>query len=289
VFSEDAINFLKKRDTNSERLNGVKFEENPIIGIISPEWYYSDSIRILHERNIDWDSIEKLKEVKQVSKNLKTFDDKGSYLPDFEKNFAGWYQPYHFLPRDKWGIHIVYGKWLQTATNILRLFQNESNIDINVSRRAFLYLYYHFIFHHVIENAVTTIEIISRSYNLYKQYVKTIYCGYFNSSKCLEESLANSFLFQKSIECHIDKDFLNANLMMQGNGYREFTYFLGNNFRLGIRTLLSQITQGRLQPTLDEPIEQVIDLNNQFSNSNSFNIPIWVHYRAKPLYQKNMF
>ena len=60
MFSEDAINFLKKSDTNSERLNGVKFEENPIIGIISPEWYYSDSIRILHERNIDWDSIGKL-------------------------------------------------------------------------------------------------------------------------------------------------------------------------------------------------------------------------------------
>ena len=288
ALSEDLISFLKKRDMILKRSNGLVKGENPLIGIISPEWHYSDSIRLLYNGCINWDNLNNFEEVHKVSRNIRIMAKHEFYLPEFEKKYVGWYQPYHFLPRDKWGVHIRYGKWLEISSNLYSICQPLMQSTINASKAGFLYLYYHLIFHHIVENAPTTIEIVTNSHILYERYIKKIYCEFFNSSNCIEESLANCYLVEKVDECRIDRNFLTDSLLNQANGYRDFIHFIDYNFRLGIRRLLSQINRGKLESLCDEPIEQIIDLYNQFDPCHTYSIPIWIHYRAKPLHQMSI-
>ena len=286
--SEDLIDFLDKRDMISKRSSGPAKDENPLIGIISPEWHYSDSIRIVYDGCINWNNLDNFQEIYKVSKNVRITGNHNSHLPEFEKKYAGWYQPYHFLPRDKWGIHIGYGKWLEISANLYDVCRPLMQSTINASKAGFLYLYYHLIFHYIVENAATIMEIVTDSYLLYKRYIKEIYCEFFNSSNCIEESLANCYLLEKADECRIDRNFLKKGLLNQANGYRDFIHFMDQNFRLGIRNLLSQINRGKLESSYDKPIEQVIDLYNQFDPCHTYNIPVWMHYQAKPLHQMSI-
>ena len=85
---------------------------NTIVGIVTPEWYYSDRTRIFSDVDLNWDRLEKFDLVHNMAKNLYRID--ADTLPDgeFEKSFSSWYQSYHQLPRTKWGIHIRYDSWV---------------------------------------------------------------------------------------------------------------------------------------------------------------------------------
>ena len=283
MFPNELINFINIKKKNMSSNNSTK-DRNPLIGIITPEWHYSDSIRILQGINFNWDNLDNINEVYKVSNNLN-IPIKDSNLPEVEKKFAGWYQPYHFLPREKWGIHIRYSKWIEISSLLYKTCPN-LHISKAASKAGILYLYTHLLFHYIVENVASILEIITNSYALYKEYLNKIYCEFFNSSNCIEESLANYYLLEKSDNCHIDKNYLRQSLSLQGDGYRDFANFTDQNFRLGIRSLLAQIKYGITRMSHHEPIEQIIDLYNPFNILYGHDIPIWLHKKAKPLYQK---
>jgi hypothetical protein len=83
---------------------------NPVSSLISPEWYYSDGLQIHNGIKIDWENLEKLGLVKGMVKSLEktTGQDEAEIVgAEFERSFCSWYQPYHYVPRQKWGVHML--------------------------------------------------------------------------------------------------------------------------------------------------------------------------------------
>jgi hypothetical protein len=280
--TDDIIEYIDnlKASTNTSDLQST----NPLIGIITPEWHYSDSVRIFGGQDINWNNIDDNDLIHKLANNVGEGESANYHLPEFEKNFAGWYQSYHFLPREKWGIHISYSKWLETSRILYKTCPSLSYKDRDSVKAGFLYLYKHLLFHYITENASSIMEIISEKNNLYKKYLWNIYSEYFNTSECLEELLANSYLWNNLDECHIEENYFKKALLSQGLGYKNFNQFIGQDLRLGFRLLLSQIKTGKLKSTTKEPLEQIMDYYNPFDNSHGHNIPIWLHYKARPLH-----
>jgi hypothetical protein len=128
-------------------------------------------------------------------------------------------------------------------------------------------------------------EIISQNPSLYKYYVCTIYSDNFNTHNCLEESLANSYLFQSHKKSHIDRDFLRKELSMQGPGYGDFIRYLDSNFIVGCRRLMSQILHGSFDTQEDLPLEQMLGpMKPEDLNDDDYCIPVWLHGKPTPLH-----
>jgi hypothetical protein len=102
----------------------------------------------------------------------------------------------------------------------------------------------------------------------------------FNTSDCIEEAIANAFLFVMADECHIDKQYLEKELSKQGPGFKDFVRYQGSDFLQGIRKILSQILHGEINIAYPEPIEQILDVQNPICYYHGQIVPIWVHQRA---------
>lgn len=117
------------------------------------------------------------------------------------------YLPFHFYPR-WWGIYI-FPEGIQRIRQEMRgFFLRESISPINQIRIAKTILYHHEFYHHAIESFSVRIETVLNSpayitgfTNLYKSTAGTI--------NCLEETCANSYARQRTLESkcasHIEK------------------------------------------------------------------------------------
>ena len=152
-------------------------------------------------------------------------------------------------------------------------------------KAAFLYLLTHTLFHYIVENAASIIEILLAKPDIYKTYFSNVYAEVFNSPECIEESLANAYLFERDSICHIDKNYLKEALSRQGPGYRDFVDYTDSRFRNGARKLMCQIHYGKLNPNSDAPLEQIIDVTDPIDYSHGHRVPVWLHRRAKPLHR----
>jgi hypothetical protein len=287
----NAIDRLQKdppKNVNANRQDGLR---DPIIGIITPEWYYSDSFRIFEDIDINWNSFDKVGFIYNMSKNLHKIDHENlNRRGEFERSFSSWYQSYHYLPRKNWGIHIRFDSWMRIAAKFNRNCPSLISKCLDSVKAAFLYFFTHELFHYITENASSIMEIVSGKPDIYTRYSYKIYAERFNSSECLEESLANRYLFESADRYHIDKDYLKEELLKQGDGYRDFVAYLDERqFRNGIRRLMSQIQKGILNPSSDEPLEQIMDISNPIDYSHYHSVPVWIHQRAKPIHQTNIF
>jgi hypothetical protein len=265
-----------------EKLDFSSDEQNPLPAIITPEWYYSDSIRIIEDIRWNWESLEKMNIIPKIASELRKsrYDE---YVDQFENTFSSWYQPYHYKPRDKWGIHLRYDSWIRVATKFHENNPSVKSNDLNSTKAAFLFFFNHQIFHYLTENAASVLEIIAQSPFLYKNYYSNVYAELFNTKQCLEETLANSYLLQYANQCHIDRKYLKKELLRQDNGYRHFTKYQGENFLAGIRYLVSQIRQRLMKPKILEPLEQIMNVHGLQECTNAHGIPIWLHYESKPV------
>jgi hypothetical protein len=282
--SNDIINSIdiirSQREKDMHESDGIF---NPLSELITPEWYYSDSYNAFDNKDISWDYLNDLDIIKsmedEIGKIRKSDDVIGI---EFEKSFCSWYQPYHFIPRNKWGIHIVYGCWIKIATVLYQNCPSVYHKRIDSIKSAFLYLFIHGMFHHIIENSVSIIEIILAKTNLYRKYYEHIYSQFYNTSNCIEESLSNRYLYGWADFCHIDRNFLYNQLLKQGQGYSNFNLYSGDKFLGGIRILMSQIIYACPNPTLYLPIEQIVDIStNPIEYYKLHNIPVWIHHGAK--------
>jgi hypothetical protein len=255
---------------------------DPIVGIVTPEWYYSDSYKIFNNQTINYKEIEKSDRINRIVKEINKPGSIPNTKGEFELDFYCWYQSYHFLPRTKWGIHITHHGWLNMASKLYGECPSLISKPLESAKSAFLYLYYHTLFHYIIENAASILEIILNQKDIYKKYFYDIYSQEFNSSKCIEESLANRYLIEKSDECNISKEYLMKILSNQANGYKQFINFLDNEFFKGNRILINRIKNSNSGDNYFNtlkmfPLEQLIDIFNPLSLNSNHQIPIWLH------------
>lgn len=282
----DLISEISRLQLNSGKVTGDADQSNPIVKLITPEWYYADSLAIFNDIDIVWDNLERAEIIQNIADNLKeTRLDTENF--GFEASFCSWYQPYHYTPRIKWGIHIRYSSWLGIAALFNHDCPNLVSNAIASVKAAFFYLFMHSIFHYLTECAASTLEIILQDPYIYSNYQSSIYEAVFNSHDCLEESLANTYLLARSDVCHIERAYLEEMLLKQGPGYSDFLKYVEPMFKLGARRLISQIHSGKLNPPFDVPIEQIMNISSSADYPHNHNIPIWLHKRAIALHDKD--
>jgi hypothetical protein len=282
INSIDILHVLQQEDSSQNRENF----HNPVSKLITPEWHYSDSARIFDSIQVSWDSLEGADLIQSMSGNVDKIKIHHGFVGDeFEKSFCSWYQPYHYQPREKWGIHVRYDSWLRIAALFYLSCPSLAYRSVASIKAAFLYLFIHQLFHYIVENAASTIEILIRKPHIYTKYYTDVYSQVFNSSNCIEEGLSNRYLFGWTEECHIDRDFLKQKLLKQGPGYNNFIEYDGSNFRKENRILMSQIRFTSLNPPLYDPIEQIVDVSNVIEYSSAHNVPIWLHREAKSVFE----
>ncbi len=258
---------------------------NPVSELITPEWHYSDSVQILHDIPISWNNLGEYDLTNTMSDSIEKSKVADPIVgTEFERSFCSWYQPYHYVPRQKWGVHLRYASWMKVAALLYHNCPSVLGRKLDCIKSAFLYLYVHELFHNIVENAASMIEMLSGKPYIYTKYYSDVYSTAFNSPDCLEEALSNAYLFWWAEECHIDRGFLKDELLKQGPGYRNFIQYAGLNFSTGNRILLSQVRQSNLKPATYDPIEQLIGNSEPFWHSSVYNIPIWLHHSAKPVH-----
>ena len=276
-FCSDIIDSIDLLHLRQEKIEN---SYNPVSELITPEWYHSDSIKVTDSNQINWGNLGECDLIQAIADSLEKAKNPSSVVGiEFERSFCSWYQSYHYRPREKWGIHMRYDSLIR----ITSLFYHNCPAiarKLDAAKSAFLYLFIHELFHHILENAVSIIEIISGESHLYTKYYTDVYSQVFNSSYCIEEALGNSYLFQWARKCHINRDFLKKELLKQGPGYSDFIHYIGTNFIEGNRILLSQVRQGRLNPTVCDPLEQIVSIPDPIQYSSFHNVPIWLHRKA---------
>ncbi len=258
---------------------------NPVSQLITPEWHHSDSIEILGNIQISWDNLGKVDLIRTMADTLEQETTRDSIAGvEFERSFCSWYQPYHYLPRQRWGVHLRYDSWIKVASLFYLRSPSALRKKLDSIKSAFLYLYTHELFHNAIENAASVMEILLGKTEIYTKYYSEVYSNVFNSSDCIEEALSNGYLFLWAEECHIDRDFLRDELLKQGPGYSNFIQYEGPNFYKGNRILLSQIKNGNLNPTTYDPLDLLLDTPGPVRHSYIYNTPIWLHRKAKTVH-----
>src|SRR5215216_6237566 len=287
LVSDDIINAIDKLQERQQKKYNRNREEPeeahciPIARIIRPEWHYSEISREFENIDINWYNLEKFGLIRNIAENLDNVNIEVYIGSEFEMSSAAWYQPYHYLPRTAWGIHIRYDSWLRIAAKLYHNCHSLISKGVDSVKAAFLYLFNHALFHYITENASSMLEIASDNPNLYTNYQFNIYSKLFNSSDCIEETLANSYLFEKAEQCHIDKQYLKEELSNQTKGYKQFVNYLGSNFLNGSRRLISQIQNGVPNPASEEPLEQIMDISNPMDYAHGHRVPIWLRRKAK--------
>ena len=114
----DAIDILYKQKSE-KKPDADETMINPVSELISPEWHYSNSTRILRDIDLKYDLILKSDLIQSMANELGAFEFSDFVKTGFERDFCCWYQPYHYLPREKWGIHIRKDSWIGISSLFL--------------------------------------------------------------------------------------------------------------------------------------------------------------------------
>ncbi len=269
----DVIDSLDRLRETSERRNHI-YQEDPRRKIVGTE-YDTDAIPLKVEE-IDWKSIEIVFEGETPSRNDAWMEDTVDTWSEYNFEKCAWYISYHYMPRDRWGIHIEERCWYETAKKMY--LQHPSQLSWTDSiKTAFLFIFLHEFFHYITDIASTVLEIVSQNPNVYENYTRGVYAATFGTPDCLEEALANRYLYGRAESFGIDRDYLYSLLCAMPPGYREFSNYLGPNFWRGRRRLMSQIKDARYKGTTYEPIEQVMELLTAWDYSHGHRVPLWLH------------
>ena len=277
--TEDLMNGIDKLQQDKSKFDGL---DNPLIALLTHQWYNSDSYRLPYDNEINWEKSSEIGYISLMAKNIAEFEVFGHSNLSFEAGFCSWYQPYHYLPRTKWGIHLSYHCWGQTSLRFSRNCPNLIDNTIDSVKAAFFFLYVHEVFHHIIENVASIIEIKLGDSSLYIDYLSNIYRQLFKTEGCLEECLANSYLFEMSDLCHIDRQYLKRELANQGE-WCNTTIANVKEFRKSLDQLASQIATGQLFPVHSPILHTFQEVFENVSYSYFPRVPVWIHETPLPL------
>jgi hypothetical protein len=194
---------------------------------------------------------------------------------DFIFDRCAWYRSFHYQPRTYWGIHIKETCWDETARKLFRSGQYRSWQD--ALKGAFLTIFLHEFFHYITDIASTTLEIVTNKPRIYVDYSDRVYAKVFLTPHCIEEALANRYLYGRAETVHMRRGYLYRWLGSQPLGYQQFIDFVGTRFWIGRRTLMNQIQDCLSVPAKEKPIEQVMEVLSPWEYSTGHRVPLWLH------------
>ena len=271
IFSLDSL-------TKSNKFNRIQ-SPNIVSELITPEWYFSESDQIFEKIQITWDSVLNSSVIQDISRNSTRSDAiQRDFI--FEKSFCMWYQPFHFIPRTKWGIHLRFSSWMKLSSYL------KNNVPFNKKESltsSFLILYLHGFFHYILECFISNIELKNNK-NIFNKYYIDFYLDSFNSIHCIEESFANAYLYKHRSEFHLDTNILDQMLSVQGvpyNGFKKFIMIDSLNNSYEFTSLLKKVRKEL--STFDFDKDMFLDLNSNELRRN-IPIPIYIHKQPRRVY-----
>jgi hypothetical protein len=267
----ELMEYLVERD-NNENSECNSILRRLIIGLVTPEWFYSESTRIGVANKISWSTFN----IRNHVVGGKIGEINTEYKDYFEKSFSSWYQPYHLLPRDRWGIHVRRDSIRRITSRFSQNCDQFKN-DIDYSMKAaFLYIFFHHLYHHLIENMITFMEKRYNDPDLYTKYYNETYAKSLHSTICVEEVLCIQYIFERLKE--VDKKCLKSELISS------FSY--NSDFKLdniaSQKKLLSFILTNseELSKSESNQIGRYTDIDNY----EEYKIPVWIHGVPKPVF-----
>jgi hypothetical protein len=258
---------------NNLELNKENYRD-PLVKIVGKDDYYSEAERI-ELTEIRWEDINILYEGEtpispsEETSNINVREDWSRFI--FEE--CAWYKSFHYSLSD-WGIHIKEQCWLEIARKFFRHKQFPNFLECIKS--AFFFVFLHELFHYINDLAAARMEIITRNPSFYLNYSNNVYAKTFLSSDCIEEALANRYLYGRR-DTRLSFNYLYQILKAEPPGYCDFDSYSGPNFRKGRRVLMNQVLSCSIHPGRLEPIEQVVELVRPGDYSRGHRVPIWLH------------
>lgn len=185
--------------------------------------------------------------------------------PEPPEPHCAWYCPVHFFGHG-WGIYIRESCILSHALDIAT-FVDWRNVHAprweiarHLLRSAFYVFFLHEQFHHKVESLGLRL-LISTASDRYRPYKANVYRRTFNTTDCIEESLANAESYRRLNERRYTRRvdpairaglrrYLKWSIPQQPPGYREGVNFLSESpYRDGLYDLQSQMLDGKLPPS----------------------------------------
>jgi hypothetical protein len=200
---------------------------------------------------------------------------------------CAWYISFHWR-QPLWGIHILEPCWSAVAERFWR--HQPPNVyrrPIDAVRAAFFYLFNHELYHYCSDVGASLIEITKGRADVYIPHHHKIYLKTYGTSDCLDEALANRYVYGRDKTMRVSKSYLKAILLAQPGGYRDFLPFVGNDFWIGRRTQMNQFLSLQLHPRPELPIENMIELVGQDAYSEGHRVPIYL--RIPPGHVQRIF
>lgn len=178
---------------------------------------------------------------------------------------CAWYCPIHFFGHG-WGIYIRESCILSLALDIATYIDWQGvhtphrDIARQLRRSAFYVFFLHEQFHHKVESLGLRL-LVSTASDRYRPYKANVYRRTFNTTGCIEESLANAESYRRLNEPRYTRRvdpairaglrrYLKWSIPQQPPGYREGVNFLSEaSYRDGLHDLQSQMLDGRIPPS----------------------------------------
>ncbi len=173
------------------------------------------------------------------------------------------YRPFHFSPYEEWGIYIMVGRLLSHCHRMYGGFQGKLRA-FNTETLAGCVLFevfHHEFFHHLVECAATTVEILSAAFGK----PKAVYNDYWNyrfekneglgphPHKPLEEALANAYAYNslsfisrmqlgyKVVWVKLYQEILKKCWPVEPQGYRDAAEYIEGSYVAGAAQLLAMV------------------------------------------------
>lgn len=192
-------------------------------------------------------------------------------------NAIAFYRPFHLEPFDRWGIYIFVNKLLDYARNV----RFSAPLFPNISKELLMHLvlfevFHHEFYHHVVESAATTLEIIADAMCVpppsFLGYRKRVHEGDFkwHDHQPLEEALANAYAYHAlSFISRVKAGYrdalvgsyqknLAAHWRQEGPGYRDAAHYLSGAQIPANAQLLAMMLGRTPHPGLDQVAQSVM-------------------------------
>jgi hypothetical protein len=271
----DYDDLIKALDSIGEGVR--RYPSTPFALMVTPSWFHSQSFKISFKSNNHY-------EKNGISLNENIVNDWDNYksseiLENHAETVSSWYQPFHYLPREKWGIHLRYDSLISMSKFLIRKGCHDKYHAIGLS---FLYFIIHETFHYAIESFTGNLEILLNNSDLYREYYMKVYKKSLKSKVCIEEELANIYLLLEW--GHLGND---VSLLSDLREYSQIDVncdFEFNAKNKRIRYIITQILAGERDPRETYPFDFLLKVRHYREYIHT-DFPIWLHYESEVQYQ----
>jgi len=167
------------------------------------------------------------------------------------------YRPFHYPPFNQWGIYLLVGPLLAYYDRLSKLNSRLSLFPAETLLHMVLFeVFHHEFFHHLVESAATTLEIVSAAQGegravYIPQRSHAVRYGLGHPHAPLEEALANAYAYNslsfisrvklgyKSVAVRTYQKAIEAHWHLEPAGYKEAAAYVGGDYVPGAAVLLS--------------------------------------------------